>query len=130
MAGLEAFGGLLYGVALLIGPYCVSVGASFALGMRLLRGSGREFEAVEYAVLWAPLVILYVLLLLVPHWSGKSMSNLIVDPLILGLLVYVLTIARAFAGRVRPNKSHFGWYMLSVAVAPLLAWLAVPALGE
>jgi hypothetical protein len=129
MAIAETLAGLLYGVVMLLGPYCLPVGVTFAASMRLLRGTGREFESVEYFVFWAPLLIWYLCLLL-PHWSGKSMSNLIGDPLVLGLVVAGLTVARGVAGRNQPKRSHFGWYMLSVLCAPLLVWLAVPALPE
>jgi len=90
---------------LLCGLYVVPVVVSVGITSLLLRNTPAMFRGFEWSVLIVPLIVWYLVLAFTPHWSGKTMSNLI-ESLILGLLVAAITLVRGYLGRVRPSINH------------------------
>lgn len=109
--------------------YLVPVALALWAATFLLRASPARIAGVERSVFLAPVLVWGLFVGLVPHWSGKSLSNLI-EILILGVLVAVITLARGYLGRAFPAWNHARWYVPAILLAPILVWLAVPALAE
>ncbi|WP_347986870.1 hypothetical protein [Methylomonas sp. AM2-LC] len=116
-------------IALFGGLYIIPVTLSICGAMFILRNSAAKIKGFEWNVLYAPLLIWFLLTMFAPHWSGKSLSNFI-EMLYIGLLVTAITVVRSIFGFWYPEKYHVKWYLRAVFLTPFFVWFAVPGLAE